>query len=163
MTALCPRESHEHHCLRTHLPSPRRYLPLSLPLYHFISCGLSPLRRLNVLPRYSMRCGSFLMVVNSALSTAFWSLARAEVTFFFYTTTSLALIDNIELQTANQQRFTNLGFLALLEELLLPLLLCGLIPGEVSFLRDLLDHLIVYPLQLHLRARSNDVSRIDSS
>jgi len=133
------------------------------PLYHCISCGLSPLRRLNVLPRYSMRCGSFLMVANSALSTAFWSLARADVTFFFYIIPKSAPIYCPDSSLLEEVDYTDLRLLALLKELLLPMLLCWLIPCEISFFCDLLHHLIIYPFQLHLHTRSDDISRINSS
>lgn len=109
-----------------------------------------------------MRCGSFLMVANSALSTAFWSLARAEVIFFFYCFAVSAQV-NSPGSSDPASAVTDLRFLALLKELFLPLLVCGLVLSKISLLSNLFDHLLIYSFQFHLRTCSNNISRIDSS
>ena len=58
---------------------------------------------------------------------------------------------------------TYLRLLPLTEKCLLPFLLRRLIPSKIPLLPHLLNHLLIDPFQLHLRTRSDNVSRIYSS
>ncbi len=60
-------------------------------------------------------------------------------------------------------RKTDLWFLPLLEKCLLPTRLSFLLPREVSLISNLLNHLLINALQLHLGARGNNISGIHSS
>lgn len=125
-----------------------------------------------MLERYSANRGSFFMVDRRALSTDFWSLARALATFFFccaHTHTAVSFWfpffptrQTLIPGTATEERWkeTNLRLLPLCEKPLLSLLLLRLLPREVSLASHLLYHLLVDPLQLHLRTRGNHVSRV---
>lgn len=108
--------------------------------------------------------GSFLMLVNSVLSTAFWSLARALETSFFcedmyvsmrFRTTPSFLVFPSSLSSflffsflyfGQGNTVAHLGFLPLLEKGLLSDLIGLLLPGEISLLGNLLHHLLVDPL-----------------
>lgn len=125
-------------------------IPLSVPhkpylSYHFISCGLSPLRRLKVLRRYSRRCGSFLIFVKRALSTAFWSLARALATFFFYERNFESVRELLHKSSGlwYHATTTDLGLFTLLKEGFLSAFFLLLLPREVAILTNLLDGLLV--------------------
>lgn len=132
-------------------------------IYHFISCGRSPFRRLNVLARYSIRCGSFLIVDNNALSTFFWSSTRADAGFFFCNNHTSAYIHQDHPHFWAPALRTYLSLLPLRKELLLPRLICRLVPRKIPLLSHLLNYLFIDTLQLHLRTRSNDVTCIYSS
>lgn len=79
-----------------------------------------------MLRRYSRRCGSFLILVKRALSTAFWSLARALATFFFYERKSIQFASSFVLQPTcgiMRQLLTS-GFSPCLKKASSPLLSC---------------------------------------
>lgn len=143
-------------------PPPQHPHDIPYSNHHFISCGLSPLRRLNVLRRYSSRNGSFLMFVKSALSTAFWSLARALATFFFYRESRLAVELYMSLLSQSCHRRANLWLFSLLEKGFLSALLLFLLSRKVTLLPNLLHCLLVNPLQLDFGRRRDYVSSVDS-
>ena len=58
---------------------------------------------------------------------------------------------------------TYLRLLPLRKKLILPLLILRFVSCKVAFLSNLIHQLLVNPLQVHLRTRSDDISGIDSS
>ena len=55
---------------------------------------------------------------------------------------------------------THLRLLSLSKELIFPLLLLRLVPGEVAVFCDFLNDFLIHALQRHLETRSNDIASI---
>ena len=126
--------------------------------YHFMRCGLSPLRKLNELCRYSRKNFSFLMFARSTLSTVFWSSARAVATGFFWADCQYWAPNLVRIAAWAK---TDLWLLALLEEGLLACGLLLLLGSEVPLLADLLYRLAIDSLKIHLVRRGNDIAGVD--
>ena len=98
-------------------------------------------------------------------STAFWSAARAEATFFFCRERKCTLVTGVQIepQSIDLRGKTHLGLLALLEESLLRLLLGLLLLGEVVGSSDLLEGLGVNTGDVDALGGGDHIAGVDTA